>query len=104
MCPLVAGGNATIAGELCNPTHTLYELTHRLKDGPDGLKLFALLQVWRDCPPGVSFPASFKEGGFGGYSSGRGRRVFLVRRRATLVPRPLAPPLTLSAAHLPPHA
>ena len=45
MCPLVAGGNAIIAGELCNPTYTLYELTHRLKDGPDGLKLFALLQV-----------------------------------------------------------
>ena len=35
MCPLVAGGNAIIAGELCNPTYTLYELTHRLKDGPD---------------------------------------------------------------------
>lgn len=28
MCPLVAGGNAIIAGELCNPTYTLYELTH----------------------------------------------------------------------------
>jgi F0F1-type ATP synthase beta subunit len=63
MCPLVAGGNAIIAGELCNPSYTFYELTQRLKDSPDGLKLFALLQVWRDAPPGFSFPTSLKEEG-----------------------------------------
>jgi RNA polymerase sigma factor (sigma-70 family) len=77
MCPLVAGGNAIIAGELCNPTYTLYELTHRLKDGPDGLKLFALLQVWRDAPPGFSFPASLKEEGLADIPCGAVQQFFL---------------------------
>jgi RNA polymerase sigma factor (sigma-70 family) len=77
MCPLVAGGNAIIAGELCNPTYTLYELTHRLKDGPDGLKLFALLQVWRDAPPGFSFPASLKEEGLADIPCGVVQQFFL---------------------------
>ena len=77
MCPLVAGGNAIIAGELCNPTHTLYELTHRLKDGPDGLKLFALLQVWRDAPPGFSFPASLKEEGLADIPCGAVQQFFM---------------------------
>jgi RNA polymerase sigma-70 factor (ECF subfamily) len=77
MCPLVAGGNAIIAGELCNPTYTLYELTHRLKDGPDGLKLFALLQVWRDAPPGFSFPASLKEEGLADIPCGAVQQFFM---------------------------
>ena len=77
MCPLVAGGNAIIAGELCNPTYTLYELTHRLKDGPDGLKLFALLQVWRDAPLGFSFPASLKEEGLADIPCGAVQQFFL---------------------------
>jgi F0F1-type ATP synthase beta subunit len=77
MCPLVAGGNAIIAGELCNPTYTLYELTHRLKDGPDGLKLFALLQVWREAPPGFSFPASLKEEGLADIPCGAVQQFFL---------------------------
>jgi RNA polymerase sigma factor (sigma-70 family) len=78
MCPLVAGGNAIIAGELCNPTYTMYELTHRLKDDPDGLKLFALLQVWRDAPSGFSFPASLKEEGLADIPCGRVQQ-FLMR-------------------------
>jgi len=65
MCPLVAGGNATIAG------------THRLKDGPDGLKLFALLQVWRDAPPGFSFPASLKEEGLADIPCGAVQQFFM---------------------------
>jgi hypothetical protein len=69
MCPLVAGGNAIIAG--------LYELTHRLKDGSDGLKLFALLQVWPDAPPGFSFPASLKEEGFADIPCGAVQQFFL---------------------------
>jgi RNA polymerase sigma factor (sigma-70 family) len=77
MCPLIAGGNAMIAGELCNPTYTLYELTHRLKDSPDGLKLFALLQVWRDAPPGFSFPASLKEEGLADIPCGAVQQFFL---------------------------
>jgi F0F1-type ATP synthase beta subunit len=77
MCPLVAGGNAIIAGELCNPTYTLYELTHRLKDGPDGLKLFGLLQVWRDAPLGFSFPASLKEEGLADIPCGVVQQFFL---------------------------
>jgi RNA polymerase sigma factor (sigma-70 family) len=77
MCPLVAGGNAIIAGELCNPTYTLYELTHRLKDGPDGLKLFALLQVWRDAPLGFSFPVSLKEEGLADIPCGAVQQFFL---------------------------
>jgi RNA polymerase sigma factor (sigma-70 family) len=77
MCPLVAGGNAIIAGELCNPTYTLYELTHRLKDGPDGLKLFALLQVWRDAPRGFSFAASLKEEGLADIPCGAVQQFFL---------------------------
>jgi RNA polymerase sigma factor (sigma-70 family) len=77
MCPLVAGGNAIIAGELCNPTYTLYELTHRLKDDPDGLKLFALLQVWRDAPPGFSFPASLKEEGLADIPCGAVQQFFM---------------------------
>jgi RNA polymerase sigma factor (sigma-70 family) len=77
MCPLVAGSNAIIAGELCNPTHTLYELTQRLKDSPDGMKLFALLQVWRDAPPGFSFPASLKEEGLGDIPCGTVQQFFL---------------------------
>jgi len=77
MCPLVAGGNAIIAGELCNPTYTLYELTQRLKDGPDGLKLFALLQVWRDAPPGFSFPASLKEEGLADIPCGAVQQFFM---------------------------
>jgi RNA polymerase sigma factor (sigma-70 family) len=77
MCPLVAGGNAVIAGELCNPTYTLYELTHRLKDGVDGLKLFALLQVWRDAPSGFSFPASLKEEGLADIPCGAVEQFFM---------------------------
>jgi RNA polymerase sigma factor (sigma-70 family) len=77
MCPLAAGGNAIIAGELCNPSYTLYELTHRLKDDPDGLKLFALLQVWRDAPPGFSFPASLKEEGLADIPCGAVQQFFL---------------------------
>ena len=77
MCPLVAGGNAIIAGELCNPTYTLYELRHRLKDGPDGLKLFALLQEWRDAPPGFSFPASLKEEGLADIPCGAVQQFFM---------------------------
>jgi hypothetical protein len=77
MCPLVAGGNAIIAGELCNPTYTLYELTHRLKGGPDGLKLFALLQVWRDAPAGFSFPALLKEEGLADIPCGAVQQSFM---------------------------
>ena len=77
MCPLAADGNAMIAGELCNPTYTLYELTHRLKDGPDGLKLFALLQVWRDAPAGFSFPASLKEEGLADIPCGAIQQFFM---------------------------
>lgn len=77
MCPLVAGSNAIIAGELCKPTYTLYELTQRLKDSPDGLKLFALLQVWRDAPTGFSFPASLKEEGLADIPCGTVQQFFL---------------------------
>jgi F0F1-type ATP synthase beta subunit len=65
MCPLVAGGNAILAGELnTGPVVTLYELTHKLNGGPDGLKLFTLIPLWREAPPGSSFLASLKEDGF----------------------------------------
>src|SRR5262249_40328526 len=77
MCPLVAGGNAVIAGELCNPTYTLYELTHRLKDGVDGLKLFALLRVWGAAPSGFSFPASLKEEGLADIPCGAVEQFFM---------------------------
>jgi hypothetical protein len=92
MCPLVAGGNAIIAGELCNPSYTFYELTQRLKDSPDGLKLFALLQVWRDAPPGFSFPASLKEEGPGGYSVRLGTAVPYARRGRPVDREPVGPP------------
>ena len=77
MCPLAAGGNAIIAGELCNPSYTLYEMTHRLKDDHDGLKLFALLQVWRDAPAGFSFAASLKEEGLADIPCGTVQQFFL---------------------------
>jgi RNA polymerase sigma factor (sigma-70 family) len=78
MCPLVAGGNAIIAGELnTGPQVTLYELTHKLNDAPDGIKLFALLQVWRDAPPGFSFWASLKEEGFADIPCGAVQQFFI---------------------------
>jgi F0F1-type ATP synthase beta subunit/ATP-dependent Clp protease adapter protein ClpS len=64
MGPLVAGGNAILAGELATgPAVTVYELTYKLKDSPGGLKLFTLLPLWREAPPGWSFSASLKEMG-----------------------------------------
>jgi hypothetical protein len=65
MCPLVAGGNAILAGELnTGPVVTLYELTHKLNRGPDALKLFTLMPLWREALPGSSFLGSLKEDGF----------------------------------------
>jgi RNA polymerase sigma factor (sigma-70 family) len=65
MCPLIAGGNAVIAGELnTGPAVTVYELTYKLNDTPDGLKLFTLIPLWREAPPGSSFLGSLRQDGF----------------------------------------
>jgi len=78
MCPLVAGGNAILAGELyTGPAVTLYELTHKLKDNPDGLKLFTLLPMWRDAPPGWSLSVSLKEQGLADIPRGAVEHFFL---------------------------
>jgi ATP-dependent Clp protease adaptor protein ClpS len=78
MCPLVAGGNAILAGELATgPAVTLYELTYKLKDNPDGLKLFTLLPLWRDAPPGWSLSASLKEQGLADIRRGAVEHFFL---------------------------
>jgi RNA polymerase sigma factor (sigma-70 family) len=78
MCPLVAGGNAILAGELATgPAVTLYELTYKLKDSPGGLKLFTLLPLWREAPPGWSFSASLKEEGFADIPCGAVQHFFL---------------------------
>jgi RNA polymerase sigma factor (sigma-70 family) len=64
MCPLVAGGTAILAGELrTGSVVTLYELTYKLKDTSDGLKLFSLLPLWRGPPPGYPMAAQFKNEG-----------------------------------------
>jgi RNA polymerase sigma factor (sigma-70 family) len=64
MCPLVAGGTAILAGELrTGSVVTLYELTDKLKDTSDGLKLFSLLPLWRGPPPGYPMAAQFKNEG-----------------------------------------
>jgi RNA polymerase sigma factor (sigma-70 family) len=78
MCPLVAGGNVILAGELATgPAVTLYELTYKLKDSPEGLKLFTLLPLWRDAPPGWSLSASLKEQGLADIPRGAVEHFFL---------------------------
>jgi RNA polymerase sigma factor (sigma-70 family) len=78
MCPLVAGGTAILAGELnTGPAVTLYELTYKLKDSPDGVKLFLLQPLWRDAPPGWSVSASLKEEGFADIPHGEVQHFFL---------------------------
>jgi RNA polymerase sigma factor (sigma-70 family) len=78
MCPLVAGGSAILAGEVATgPAVTLYELTHKLNNGPDGLKLFTLFPSWRDAPPGWTLSASLKEEGFADIPLGAVQHFFL---------------------------
>jgi RNA polymerase sigma factor (sigma-70 family) len=78
MCPLVAGGTAILAGELnTGPSVTLHELTYKLKDSPDGVKLFLLQPLWRDAPPGWSLFASLKEEGFADIPRGAVQQFFL---------------------------
>jgi hypothetical protein len=77
MGPLVASGNAILAGEAnTGPTVTLYELTYKLNKDPDGLKLFTLSPLWRDAPRGWSFPASLKEEGFADMPCGAVQHFF----------------------------
>jgi len=101
MCPLVAGGNAIIAGELCNPTYTLYELTHRLKDGPDGPQTVrAVAGVARRAAR--VFVSGFVEGGgVGGYSVRRGTAVLYARRGRTVDREPVVPPGPIRCGHSP---
>jgi F0F1-type ATP synthase beta subunit len=78
MCPLVAGGNAILAGEAnTGPVVTLYELTYKLNDVPDGVKLFTIAPVGRDAPPGWSFSNSLKEEGFADIPCGAVQHFFL---------------------------
>src|SRR5262245_54638701 len=77
MCPLVAGGNAILAGEAnTGPTVTLYELTYKLNDVSDGVKLFTIAPVWRDAPPGWSFSRSLQEEGFADIPHGAVQHFF----------------------------
>ena len=65
MCPLVAGGNVVIAGERgTGIAAVMYELTQRLKGGPDRLKIFTLMPLWPDSPPGWSIAAELKKEGY----------------------------------------
>ena len=78
MCPLVAGGNAILAGEAnTGPTVTLYELTSKLNAAADGVKLFTIAPLWRDAPPGWSFLRSLKEEGFADIPCGAVQHFFL---------------------------
>jgi RNA polymerase sigma factor (sigma-70 family) len=78
MCPLVANGTTILAGELnTGPYVTLHELTYKLKDSPDGVKLFLLQPLWRDAPPGWSLSDAFKEDGFADIPRGEVQHFFL---------------------------
>ncbi len=77
MCPLVVGGNAVLAGEAkTGPAVTLYELTSKLNDVPEGVKLFTIAPVWRDAPPGA-FSRSLKEEGYADIPCGTVQQFFL---------------------------
>jgi F0F1-type ATP synthase beta subunit len=78
MCPLVVGGNAILAGEAnTGPTVTLYELTYKLNNVSDGVKLFTMSPLWRDAPPGWSFSRSLQEEGFADIPRGAVQHFFL---------------------------
>jgi RNA polymerase sigma factor (sigma-70 family) len=65
MCPLVADGSVVIAGEIgTGIAVVMYELVHRLKGGSGGVKLFILMPLWPDSPPGWSIAAELKKEGY----------------------------------------
>jgi hypothetical protein len=77
MCPLVAGGHVVIAGELgTGIAVVMHELVQRLKGGPDGVKLFALMPLWPDSPPGWSIAAELKKEGYSDIPDGAVQTFF----------------------------
>ncbi len=77
MCPLIAGGNVVIAGERgAGIAVVMYELVQRLKGGPDRLKVFLLMPLWPDAPPGWSIAAELKKEGYSDVPEGAAQAFF----------------------------